>query len=158
MCYHFIRAFEITASENKKVLVHLSDVRSLYPNQGISDAVIDFYVRYCMWVRTATRQLLYKIKIYRTWCFHYHQSQFVASSLSYSAIVDIVKSNLPPLEKRQRAQQRFKATCGKEPAELLDKDMLIFPCKVQYVKHEIMLIWIDIINFYHFTEVNGIGL
>ena len=36
-----------TQKEKRVVELKVSDVQSLYPNRGISDAVIDFYVRYC---------------------------------------------------------------------------------------------------------------
>ena len=37
----------VKAQKEKRVVeLKVSDVQSLYPNRGISDAVIDFYVRY----------------------------------------------------------------------------------------------------------------
>ena len=40
------RVFETTGRQDKGVVMQFSDVRSLYPKQGISDAVVDYYVRY----------------------------------------------------------------------------------------------------------------
>ena len=39
------RVFETTGKRDKGVVMQLSDVRSLYPKQGISDAIVDYYVR-----------------------------------------------------------------------------------------------------------------
>ena len=32
--------------DNGSIQIHISDVRSLYPGCGISDAIIDLYIRY----------------------------------------------------------------------------------------------------------------
>lgn len=43
---HIHRVFEAKGRRDKGVIIKFSDVRSLYPKQGITDAVIDYYVRY----------------------------------------------------------------------------------------------------------------
>ena len=40
------RVFEVKRRRDKGVIIKFSDVRSLYPKQGITDAIIDYYVRY----------------------------------------------------------------------------------------------------------------
>ena len=44
MCTKFYRAF--MWKDNGSIQIHISDVRSLYPGCGISDAIIDLYIRY----------------------------------------------------------------------------------------------------------------
>ena len=43
---HVHRVFEAKGRQDKGVIIKLSDVRSLYPKQGVTDAVVDYSVRY----------------------------------------------------------------------------------------------------------------
>lgn len=114
----------------------MSDVRSLYPRKGISDAVIDYYVRYS--IKFRWWQGVWNIICAHTSCkllcrcYQPHSpAHFVVSALSYSAIVEVFQQNLPTFEKEQRVQQRFKAACGRKLSDLFQDEMIIFPCKVQ---------------------------
>ena len=54
---HVHRVFEAKGRRDKGARIKLSDVRSLYPKQGITDAVIDYYVRYIKLILSVVRSL-----------------------------------------------------------------------------------------------------
>ena len=45
LCDYCNSVFEAKGSHGKGAVPQMSDIRSLYPKQGVTDAVIDYYIR-----------------------------------------------------------------------------------------------------------------
>ena len=134
--------------DNGSIQIHISDVRSLYPGCGISDAIIDLYIRYIH--NSITYMYMYThhpyihnnityvrytkaygcIYIYRCWIPSSVHSQCVGA-LSYTAIAEVLEGHWTAAERKQALLRRFKATCTVKLPQLLTKEILVFPCKVQ---------------------------
>lgn len=96
----------------------MSDIQSLYPHKGVTDAIIDFFVRYIPLHRTFQNILIltYIIRI----LLPTSATSVTASALAYTGITISTKLQHSDSE----MMKKFTNTNG-------PMDLDLFPCKVQ---------------------------
>ena len=107
----------------KKSILHISDIQTLYPNQGVSDAVIDFFVRSVICCKAS----LVTFSLLTTLCIHrillpkkLKAMEFIAGALTYTAVASVCTSDV--LERKRK----FLNTNG---AMNTSHPLLLFPCR-----------------------------
>lgn len=111
----------------QKIRVSVSDVRTLYANQGISDAIMDLYIKWVEFVVMQPRQHVCYRSVVAPGTT---PGTIVLGPLSFTAIDDVLSSGKQV--STTRLKERFRATCAVKPEDLLDQEKVNFPCNLRW--------------------------
>ncbi len=113
------------AISGKQATLYQSDIRSLYPQQGLSDGVIDFYARFT-----------HTLYIFELISKHIY---FFRAMLPSSTSVQVLSCNTYDAIKRHDSDSDTKALLESHRAVngncSLDKPIILFPCNAKFVNH-----------------------
>ena len=111
------------AAKGKQYSLYQSDIRTLYPEQGLSDGVIDFFVRF-VWYTLALISCPRHIYFFR-------------AMLPPSKSVQVLSCNTYEAIKRHSDAKRMltahHSVNGSDCS--LDKPIILFPCNAKFVDH-----------------------
>ena len=110
----------------KGVQLYFSDIASLYRNRGLTDGVIDFFLKYvygsCMCIGNSLVWMYYRVILPEEVGDKAVSSTLIVSSTAFQAI---------RRDQLQGKDCKVTATIGKT-VDMASKDLVVFPCKPWY--------------------------
>lgn len=113
------------AASGKQYTLYQSDIRSLYPEQGLSDGVIDFFARFTHTLYSYILELISKHIYFFRAMLPPSTSVQVLSCNTYDAI----KRHYSDTKALLESHRAVNGNCS------LDKPVILFPCNAKFVDH-----------------------